>query len=301
MKANSQSKKQALPLFIVGLALALGNSAIAGPQSMLDPYFGVQPVKPDADGATNKKPKKKASKVQKDDSLKTAKSDLDSYPDTDVPVSKTKSSSVLAKEPVGKLAKEPAGKLAKEPVSKKEQTLVHEPVKKQTAALVKEPVKKVSTQLASDSENAVGVIAGSKEMAHGLMVTTKGAGSDIYHGAKFAGHGVVTSSKYVASGLRKAGNGTLAAGSKVKNGTLAMGGKIKDGTGDVIPKAEQLPKAIASGIKTGCVKVKDGTVATGHAIAHATEATKDKIAGMLGGGGGSSKVASNTAANSANQ
>ena len=80
MKATISAKKQTLPLFIVGLAFAIGNTAIAGPQSMLDPYFGVQPLKSDADGKKPKtKSKDKVAKVKPTNDLTSAKSDLDSY------------------------------------------------------------------------------------------------------------------------------------------------------------------------------------------------------------------------------
>lgn len=247
------------PAILFGLAIAMTNNAYAGPQSLLDPYYRIQPEKP-LKVAQKAKGKKGAGKPA------TTKIDLSKLKEGTVPETSksiaTKSEKVETKKTA---ASEPKPKAKEVPQTKK-------------AAI--DPI---------EDETGAGVISGVRHIAKGVVITTKGAGVSIIHGAKYVGGHTYTGTKYIGHKAKsgalivgdKVVDGTHVAGIKIKDGACAVGGKVKDGAQAVGPKAMAVPKVIGHGIKISAVKIKDGSVATGRKVADISQAAKDKVFDLM--------------------
>jgi hypothetical protein len=215
MKAAQSS----LPLSAI-LLIGFSQSAVAGPQSLLDPY------------ATVKAPTKKATPAAKR-----------AAPEKAIPQSVTIGGGALPplqrNKPKAATTSVPAARSGAAPT--------------RAAA----PASKPIASSAPSSEGEEGFIAGTKQIFQGIGTATKGAvvtpakklGSAVAGGAKGSGGFFASGASKVSDGFKAMGGGFKTVGGKIKDGTVAVGGKIKDGSAAAGHAIVAAPKALIPGSK----------------------------------------------------
>jgi hypothetical protein len=213
MKAAQSS----LPLSAI-LLIGFSQSAVAGPQSLLDPY------------ATVKAPTKKATPSAK----KAA-------PEKAIPQSVT----------IGGGALPPLQR------NKPSATSVPAARSSAAPSRAAAPASKPIASSAPSSDGDEGFLAGTKQIFQGIGTATKGAvvtpakklGSAVAGGAKGSGGFFANGASKVGGGFKAMGGGFKAVGGKIKDGTVAVGGKIKDGSAAAGHAIVAAPKALIPGSK----------------------------------------------------
>jgi hypothetical protein len=258
------------PVVLAGAMFWACGSANAGPQSLLDPYYSVEPEK-------NVKAAKQTSKPS---SVRQSKIDLSKLQYSQDGIKKHQAA--MSHAYAGQSDKSNNNKVAAKPESKVAS-------KSPSRALSRTPQPKLGAA-------EPGIVSGVRQIAGGVLATGKGAGLDVIHGTRYvtrhlmpatnmAAHSVKVASLKVKDGVvvvsEKIGDGAHIATSKLKDGTLACGHKMKDGAQVCGPKIAALPKAFGHGVKLVAVKLKDGSCATGRKIAYVSRATKDKVFDLM--------------------
>lgn len=249
------------------LVIGLNQSALAGPQSLLDPYCTVKPP-------TRKVPAKKPqmvtprvvpTSVQLGEPLVTGKKEK---PASDKPLASSQS---VGRGNGGFLAgtKEifhGIGTATKAAVVTPTMGLVNGT--KAIGGKVADGTKTIGGKVADGTKGLGGKVAdGTKKVAEG----TKGLGEKVADGTKSSGGFLANGMKKMAIVPKKMGEGLKVAGGKVKDGSVAAGHALA-----------AAPKALGHGAKTAGEKVADGTKAVTEKVADGAKATTEKVADTTG-------------------
>lgn len=214
-----RSSKPSLPLAMAWLVIG-SQCALAGSQSLLDPYANIQAPSSNATA----KPVKQQKKVA---------------PVAAAPAAPQQSTTTYVTMPGAE--SQPKQK-ATGPATK---TADGEPSLMGGMSDIKEGCSKTVKAAGA------GIVGGTKAASNKLVEGTKFVGHGVAAGTKRIGGGIATGAKasgsYIAKGARALGNGLKATGSKVKEGTGAVGSKVAG-----LPKVLKLKKgdAPASAVAT---------------------------------------------------
>jgi hypothetical protein len=239
------------------LLLAENSSALAGPQSLLDPYASIAPPNPAAQRAA--KGKKKVANPGPQMERDISRDPMDRQP-------------VVSRYQPPK-PKDPE----KAP-------------KRETASTSDDSDGGFFDGM---GEIKNGIVHSTKAATSGIVDGSKFVGGGMFSGTKKVGGGMVKGAKAVGTGFAAAGgkvaDGAAAAGSKVADVPKALGsgikggaGKVKDGTGSAGEKAAALPKAVGHGMVATAGAVKDGTGAVGKKLVAAPVAMTRGIGRLFG-------------------
>lgn len=224
----SMSSKRSLPLVLTGLLLGTTTSAMAGSQSLLDPYATI------AAPATPQQQGKKGSK-------KATQAPVAQAPAQEAPQTSTTYVTMPMQDHVKGKAK-----VTTAPVSAPSGG-------QSTTAQAGGP-----TPQAADNG---GILSGVKEIQQGCSNTVKACGSSVVNSTKAAGSKIVAGGKFVSngvtSGTKKIGTGFATIGGGIASGARSSGSYLAKGA-----------KAIGHGFMVTGEKVKDSTEAVGGKVAH---------------------------------
>lgn len=237
-----------LPLSAI-LMIGLNQSAVAGPQSVLDPYFHVKPP-------TKKAAAKKATPAAR-------------------PAAPT--SVVIDGPDLPPLKKEKPKK--EKPVAIKSEPAPEPIVSKSAAAST--PAANSSGTNGGGTEGE-GFIAGTRQIFKGFGTATKGAVMGPTHaianGTRKLAGGTKSMGSKVADGTKSSGGIFVKGAKSVGNGFKAMGGKLKDGT---VAAAHAVPVPHVGGKKEGGEqKIAEKPVATPEKTDLGGESLGGKVLGV---------------------
>lgn len=215
-----------LPLSAL-LVIGLNQSALAGPQSLLDPY------------ATIKAPVRKTPAAVKKPVA----------PQREMPTSVTIGGGAAAPLPVIKKTEAPKVVTPKTEKPKAVSAITNESSEEGFIAGTKQIFRGFATA-------TKGAVAAPTRLVtsgvSGMVAGTKKVGGSVADGAKSSGG-------FVANGAKAVGGGFLSVGGKLKDGTVAVGEKVKDGAGAAGHAIVAVPKAVGGGVKATGEKIADGT------------------------------------------
>lgn len=207
-------------MLLLSLALATTIPAQAGPQSILDPYAGIQAPK----SAAKQEGARTVTFTGKSVQLKSFGNTKDKSEKPAAPTSGFKTAASQSSGDGGILS----------------------------------GTKQIGDGIAKTTKGAVGgVFSGTKKIGSGLAHGLKNSGLFLSKGAKAVGHGVVAAGSKVKDGAEVVGEKTAVAPKAIGHGMKVTGEKLKDGSVAAGHAVVQAPKAIGHGVKVGGEKVAD--------------------------------------------
>lgn len=219
-------------LLVISLQALTVGQALAGSQSLLDPYAGIQPSSQKAKPTKASTKQPEATKV-----VPPNRSALSSYG--------AEEENVPASKPVKQAKVQP------------------EKVVRQNEPEIK-PAKKVAQKAPKVSSSQPSFVSGIKEIQSGCATSFKAATSGIFNGTKAAGakvadgtrrvgaslaSGAKASSAYLMKGAGALGHGLKTTATKISEGAAAMGKKIASVPGRLHPSQHNGATAVASAVK----------------------------------------------------